>query len=646
MKLAPVAWAAVAIALLVGAILWLRWDDAPAAVEQRPAPAAASEVAEPAVRLASPEAKEDESSASERAAVESAPVKSEPVVVGAGAPKVRLRGRVVVIEIDGTERTDAAGKFFLGAWVGERGKAVPVTYEAGAWEAEIGFASEFDQLSVEDLRIGERPAAVEEPTGRFALPESGELVVRARRSPPMALRVVDAESHLDLDGVTLVSTEEFPRADVGHPGCAFEQRVVARGLSSPVALDAHYGGLERYSQMRFFVGAPDHAWQLVQIKPTAGGETLVALERGANLSVSVRGVDPAAGAALRLRRESRFQPVADVDLRADGTLEFEGLVPGELRVGAEIGDAFRSPLVLGAQPVALTAGGRAVVDLVLEAAPELSTARGAGTVFVPQAWKLREVKVHLQLLDPPLGGSLVEQDVEAESVQSARAGFDAFHWEREGLQAGRYFLATRKPTIGVVVELPPRGRDDLDLEVPPPAELTVHVVDEISGQPVELDELNWIAKPPEGVLDVEFERAFWDEQARVYRIRAPAAAIDLMAWAWQYQPYDEVLELRAAPSEHTVRMKRGCGLTLRLVDGETPVQFPKGWADEPTAVVGTGHTALMQFGDFERKYMVTEPGTYKLELPAISGFVQPPVLEVDIRPGEFTERVVTLVRAQ
>ena len=106
-----------------------------------------------------------------------------------------------------------------------------------------------------------------------------------------------------------------------------------------------------------------------------------------------------------------------------------------------------------------------------------------------------------------------------------------------------------------------------------------------------------------------------------------------------------MLDLRGTPSEHTARLKRGCGLTLRLVDGETPVQFPKGWADEPTAVVGTGHTALMQFGDFERKYMVTEPGTYKLELPAISGFVKPPVLEVDIRPGEFIERVVALERA-
>jgi hypothetical protein len=645
MKLAAVGWGTAAVALLVGAILWLRWEEAPAAVELGPAPEAPTKAAEVSVQLASPEEKKDESSAVERAAIESAAAPAEPVVVGANAEKVRLRGRVVVIELDGTERTDASGRFFLGAWVGERGKAVPVTYEAGAWEAEIGFASEFNELSVEELRIGERPATVEEPTGRIALPESGELVVRARRSPPANLRVVDAENHLDLDGITLVRSEEFPRADVGHPGCDFEARVVARDLSSPVSLDAHYAGLERYSQMRFFVGAPAHAWQLVQIEPTAGGETLVSLERGADLSVSVRGVDPAAGAALRLRSESRFQPVADVDLRADGTLEFEGLVPGELRVVAEIGDAFRSPLLLGEQRVALIAGGRADVDLVLEAAPELAIARGAGTVFVPQAWKANGVTVQLQLLDPPLGESLVEQDIEAETVQSSRAGFDAFHWERDGLQAGRYFLATRQPRIGVVVELPARGREDLDLEVPPPAELTVHVVDEITGQPVEVDELNWIAKPPEGVLGVEFERAFWDAQARVYRIRAPATEIELMAWAWQYQPYDEEIDLRGAAGEHTVRLKRGCGLTLRLVDGETPVLFPKGWADEPTAVIGTGHTALMQFGDFERKYMVTEPGTYKLQLPAIKGFVQPPVLEVDIRPGEFTERVVALERA-
>jgi len=359
----------------------------------------------------------------------------------------------------------------------------------------------------------------------------------------------------------------------------------------------------------------------------------------------VRGVDPAAGAVLRLRKESRFQPVAQVDLRADATLEFEGLAPGEVRVLAEIGDAFRSPLVLAEEPAKLAAGERTVVDLVLEAAPTLATARGAGTVYFPRAWGARDVSVLLQLLDTPLGGSLAEQNVKTSPMQSAREGFDAFHWERDGLQVGRYHLAVSKPLFGVVVELPPLGRADLDLEVPPPAELTVHVVDELSGQPVEIDELNWLAVQPEGVRGGVLERAFWDAGAEVYRIRAPTAEVQLMTWAWQYQPYDEVLDLRGGLREHTVRLRRGCGVTLRLVDGEAPVLFPKGWVGEPVAVVGTGHTTLMQFGEFERKYMVTEPGTYSIEMPSIPGFVQQPALEVEIRAGEFTERVVELVRA-
>ena len=641
MKLARLVIVLAALAGVLGLFAWREWGEMPRTQAIGPDVSASSVPAPPA-----PAAVDPTPTGSARETAEAEAQQGLAQAAAPAAAAAALRGRVVVVEPDGSERLDAAGKFQLILWEGERGRLESIPFEGGEWSKPLAELGAFEELSVDAAYLDGRAVPVEQPAGRFGLPADRELLLRLRRPSRSILRVVDADTGVDLAGISLVKSESFPREDEVHPGPEYEGRQVVQAALSPLDLDAHIASLEQYGKLRFLVGAPGYAWQLVDMDRFSGGERLVALARGADLSISVRGVDPAARALLRLRAEGVFSPVVELALERDSAFELRGLPPGEYRAVAEIGEHFRSPLALGEVRAALTAGALTRVDLVLEAAPALATARGGGLVLIAEAWRVSSANISLNLLDTPLGGGEDTLFFRADAAPSPRDGFEAFRWSREGLQVGRYELALHEPPYSVVVELPLGGSDQLDLEVPPPAELSVHVVDDLTGQPVETEELHWNPRRPEGVTGGGLETARRHPRGPGYLIRAPAAEIELMLWAMEYQPYSATIDLSSGLREHTIRLQRGCGLVLRLADGETPVAFPEGWDGQPKALGGAGHTTLISFGDFERKFTLSEPGTYAIELPAIPGYLQPPVQQLEIVAGQFLQHAVALERKQ
>jgi hypothetical protein len=632
-----------ALLLVAGlAAWWLVREQPQAAPAQLGAPKdarSARSESPPNVRAAGAEAPAQATESREAIATETSQVADTPSAAGPA-----LRGRLVVIEVDGSERADADAELTWIAWTGENGSATDAEIDGGVWGVAAQQLGGAQELSIDTVRVAGRRVVIEAPLARIPAPFTEELVVRVRVPAPSTLRVVDAETGADLADVSIVRAEPFPRADVEHPGANFESRVAASGQRSPVDLEPLELALESYQMTRLLVGASGYAWQLVQIDPLIGGERLVSLARGTDLSVSVRGVDPSVRAVLRVRVEGRFTPLAEVDLPRDGGFEFSGLRLGPLRVVAEVGDFFQEPLVLGERAVELRAGELAQVDLVLEAPPSLVTARGAGTVFVPQAWHAKDVRVTLELVDTPLGGLPRHQELLTIARPSEREGYDTFGWSKEGLQAGRYRIGTRVPAFRIEAELPPLGRDDLDLVLPPPVELSIHVLDGASGSPVSTAQVNWQSLVGGEIDGAALLRAGWDASAQAFRIVAPLGRIELDVWSLEHRPYRETFDLAPGTRELTLRLERGCGLILRLADGETPVPFPKGWDGSPAEIGGAGETTAMQFGELERRFMVSKPGTYSLELPEIAGYEPVPPLTLEIAEGQYTEHVVALVR--
>src|SRR5690606_21606355 len=117
----------------------------------------------------------------------------------------------------------------------------------------------------------------ESPKARvpFLLADELDVVLRAPRRN--VLRVIDAETGAPIRAVCVRKVYGSPGA---HPGieteCAFPPG------PSPVDFDARPALL---STGRLHVGAEGYVWQMVKLDLEAGGERLVALERGADLVV-------------------------------------------------------------------------------------------------------------------------------------------------------------------------------------------------------------------------------------------------------------------------------------------------------------------------------------------------------------------------
>ncbi len=182
--------------------------------------------------------------------------------------------------------------------------------------------------------------------------------------------------------------------------------------------------------------------------------------------------------------------------------------------------------------------------------------------------------VVMKLLDTPLCGQDVRSMLPGRRVASAREGFDALSWSRKGLQAGRYEFGPYEPPFSVVVEIPPADRTDFELVVPPPIELLVYLVDDQTGDPLAVDFVAWNPRRPEGVTGLAPERAEHDAARERYLIRAPACPIELWIESLEDWPYSGSVDLSQGVTEHTVRLKRSCGVTLRLEDQGTAAPLP------------------------------------------------------------------------
>lgn len=582
----------------------------------------------------------------ERAEVSAEALDPSPATVADSAPEeshssaLELRGRLVVLDPNGVELAPPDARFQLTGWRGSRGDQLDVEVRAGVWEARFEDANGIDAIAVSAIRCGELSPTLESPRDRVPLPASGELEIRARLPRSASLRVIDAASGADLADVTIVRPASFPMDDAAHPGARFDERIVARGMRSPVALD----GLRAELSQGALVGADGYAWALVKPDFERGGERVVALARGAELEVQVRGVDPTAHARLRLRTELHPQPVCEQILISDATFVLRGLEPATYAVQAEIGEWFREPARIGVETVTLAEGERARIELVLVAAPRIERASAGGVVYVPVEWKRERVQLVMKLLDTPLDGQETHLRVPGQRVSSERSGFEAFTWSHKAVQAGRYEFGVYAPAFSVVLDVPPGGRTDFELVVPPPIELRVYLVDDATGDPLTVDGLLWNPRRPEGVTGGGLEHAARDAENERYVIRAPASPIELHVWSWDFQPFTGAMDPTMGETELTVRLKRSCGIVLRLEDQGTAIALPEGWVGAPSAINGPGNVQLSQSTPLSPRWMLSEPGLYQLELPKLPGYRQPPVQTIEVLAGQFTEHVVQLER--
>jgi hypothetical protein len=171
------------------------------------------------------------------------------------------------------------------------------------------------------------------------------------------------------------------------------------------------------------------------------------------------------------------------------------------------------------------------------------------------------------------------------------------------------------------------------------------LIDAVSGQPVQTSELKWHAALPDEVLSSGVEHAQFDELAGSYFIRAPAVVITLEVTDWNYLPIRQDVDLTNQFGPVLLELTPAFFFRVRLMDGETEVAIPDSWGAFPIPVEGTVGQAGLSSGDkFGRRFQVSEPGVYTLDLLTPPGYEALTPLRIELTTRDHRTIEVPLVR--
>jgi hypothetical protein len=637
-------FALAAIVLAAGAWMFLRNDGrTEAAQPEARAGAPVERAAEPEQVEAPPRVELEH-----RSDVAVAPKTSEEIPAAtakvANAPDVE--GTLSIERAGGDKEPAAQAQFALTIWSSDFTKYVDVEVRDGRWTASFpdDAKGKVTGMEVTRVKIGDRTPAIREPEGQLKFPASGPLAVVVYFPDTTILRVVGADTGLELGGVDLVPIEGLLEDDV-HPGPNYQKRAIATGVPSPIDMRA-LGEKVRSGVNNLRVHAAGYAWTKITLDTRAGGERTVKLEPGGSLRLTLIDNSGSKGIQVRLRGPSK-EPTPVVSVSASGRSEIalDGLVPGAYTIAAELGDWYRDPLSLGRVEAQITAGQETRATLTIDPAPRSETAAAGGVVIVPSEWNLERVMVTLKLLDTPLEGRKDYFTADAKLARTQEDGQQVFEWSLRDLQVGHYELGVFRPPASLVVELPSGGKTDFRLELAPPADLEVRVVDDITGDDVAVDRLLWNPSRPEGVHGGGLENAELDAATHRFHIRAPEGAIELSVFGNGFAHKIDEVTLVPGHQEHTFRVRRATTVEIVLRDGESTVPFPDEWTAKVETEDGKPIRGGASMSTTMRSYTVPSAGRYRFKLPAINGYEPIADQMVDAEEAKNVKLEVALTRS-
>ncbi|HLQ39286.1 MAG TPA: hypothetical protein VK348_15865 [Planctomycetota bacterium] len=510
----------------------------------------------------------------------------------------------------------------------------------GAWR--VTFANTLRQgnarpthISLASCRIDDAAVVVE--TDKLALTDDAEFLFRLRVIPQLRLRVVDAATKKELDGVEVFRSVDWHDLGALHPGSAAGlQRLVENGRS-PLVISPPDGVAPGRSE-RLWLRAPDHAWQSVEVLIADGGTRDVPLPRAGAVTVVLGGNLPAGADKLALRFYKGRQsgpPLAEFAV-ADGKVDdIEGLTAGSYEARLELGEWFRNPRVLARVSVIVEAGGTAAVRLDVKAevtAPAKVTLRGI--VAIPAGWHVERGDIGIEL-KPLLGTQQWAETRWLHGSELKRGDKDGeYRFAFADVVAGRYAIVVSPSFCQQAVKVAEGSNGDLRIEVPEPVEVVVHVVDSDTRKPHNGVSLDWHPRLAPGVTSWSPGTAQAAADSNEIRFVAPAGRIQVSAFGDDYELRERTLEV--APDDHEFELTTHAvyGVKVVLYEGDTkiPTGFRSGWQLDLHQLNGKARLSGTR-GD--GTLIVREPGTYILSVEAPDGYRPVPDRQVKLSSGPF-----------
>jgi hypothetical protein len=288
----------------------------------------------------------------------------------------------------------------------------------------------------------------------------------------------------------------------------------------------------------------------------------------------------------------------------------------------------------------------------------------AGTVLVPGDWGLKSFQIEFSVYK----SHDHLRDIQSGEMERVPGRADAFSWSLPGVRAGRYEVVVSPTLFSMEFDVGPEGRQDIEIEVPPPSSVEVHVVDALTKAPSRvawLDHAVFMREPAFEELEMTkspFEqwtmhrswcRAFQENDKRdgLFRFKAPQGS-----WVWLQtrdtawngattNTTDTFRELEPGRNKLELFTNDAGGFVLRAKDGEGFISWPADCSVEAEAVDGAGTVQVWDDdGARGHRAFVSLPGRYRCRLSKIEGFAPLDPFEVEVLEGKFNEVAVELKR--
>ena len=331
-----------------------------------------------------------------------------------------------------------------------------------------------------------------------------------------------------------------------------------------------------------------------------------------------------------------------------GETRFESLAAQSLVVSIELGQAYRSPLVVASSAVTTAAGETMRIELEAKKVGLKTAVPFAGTIFVPSGWNVGALGLGFEAVD--LAGV---SDTDARTVPShewkplsGRTGW--YRWDAGACRPAKYMIKVDGTGIVKPAVLAPAGDSNVEIVLPEAGTLRVRLVDASDGRAVEMAGLCWQPERTDvmyyGFAMVPLEYSSWLKRYSGHVPVGRGALFSLMDENWSLDPESSAAEIHSGEQELVARVHRSCGMTVELVcDGaKIPWNQRDAFEIKIVSVDGANRMIRMSLGDSLPLISVGEPGRYTVTLPALDGYEPVAPFEIDIAAGAFVKKTVEL----
>lgn len=575
---------------------------------------------------------------------------------------IEVEGRFLLRNEEGQTRSGLAGQATFRI-ESELGGTVQETHPvvAGGFRLKVLSGS---QIVVSELLLDGAPA-VPLMQGPRPATEDYPMLVHVRRPPRLVFEVIDAERGFHIDRVTAVTGATMYVGETtiyskgAYPNGTYpflqEMHTLFEGERSPIVLEDKAATTSR--SVRLYFVSPGYAWKPVGVDLSDSRLHEVKLDRGASAEIFLQGPAAPREAYLRLwvgaeeGRPDLMRRIGEQD-----RFLLEGLRAGEHVLRVDFQPWQKEPTMLARTSFIADPDEPASLVVTLDATAMPRRSPLSGTLRLPAYWRNspRSVLALETLYIVRSGDRITNSRARLQRLafkEMEQVSDELFRWDAGEVWTGRYDIYLPAPYIGIVVDVGPGGVGDAHLEVPPPGELLVEVVDHDTGRPMDEVDVFWSPVSEVGARErhLPFDETLGRDEQGQLKVTAPIGEIEVSIRAEGYSESAQRAQVRAEPSRFTFLAQRQIELRLEFRSSNLRVTPPLtlrslvverlGGVEEPDRA-----PKRVGYRVDEDVLVLDDAGRYRLTFPELEGYAPVAPQELDVEAGGRVLHVIDLVR--